>query len=361
MRTTLSKLLCCFVFLAAPLSSYATSVPHDARAPLIIAVKRAPPFAMKTAQGKWIGISIDLWKSIAKDLRLNYRFQETTLTGMLKGVAKHRFDAGVAALTVTADREKVMDFSHPFYTTGLGIATLTRPTGLLGYIRGIVSWQFIKAVVALLLVLLAVGMVIWLLERRKNPDQFSGSPIEGIGTGLWLAAVTMTTVGYGDKAPRSLLGRALVLVWMFVSVITISGFTAAIASSITVGQLAGAVRRPSDLRHVNVVTVTGSSSASYLTRMHVSYRAVQTLADAMDALQAGTADAVVYDKPLLRYMVKQRQDDSLRVLPYTLVRQDYAIALPLGSALRHPLNEALLKDLATQRWRDLIERYLGKH
>jgi len=340
---------------------FAAPTPQTDPKPLVVAVKSAPPFAMKTASGKWTGISIDLWKKIAKELGLRYRFAQTTLTGMLDGVADRRFDAGVAALTVTADREKAMDFSHPFYTTGLGIATVSRSVGLLGYLRGILSWQFIKAVVALLLVLLAVGVLIWLLERRRNPEQFSGSAIEGIGTGLWLAAVTMTTVGYGDKAPRSLLGRTLVLVWMFVSVITISGFTAAIASSITVGQLAGAVRRPSDLRHVNVMTVKGSSSAGYLTRMHIDYRTVATLGDAVNALQAGTTDAVVYDKPLLRYMIKQRQDDSLRVLPYTLVRQDYAIALPLRSTLRHRLNEALLRDLATPGWQDLIEHYLGKH
>ena len=41
---------------------------------------------------------------------------------LIEGVAAGKFDVAVAALTVTAAREEILDFSAPFYTTGLGIA-----------------------------------------------------------------------------------------------------------------------------------------------------------------------------------------------------------------------------------------------
>ena len=46
---------------------------------LVIGTKDAPPFAVKADRGEWTGLSIDLWKYIAEQLHLRYRFKETTL------------------------------------------------------------------------------------------------------------------------------------------------------------------------------------------------------------------------------------------------------------------------------------------
>ena len=88
---------------------------------LVIGTKVAPPFAMKAKDGTWHGISIDLWRRIADQMHLRYRFQETTLKGLIDGVADGSLDASVAAVTVTGPRERVVDFTQPFYNTGLGI------------------------------------------------------------------------------------------------------------------------------------------------------------------------------------------------------------------------------------------------
>ena len=90
---------------------------------LVVGTKEAAPFAMKNADGIWTGISIDLWRRIAEEKRIRYRFVETeTVPQLIDGVAAGKFDVAVAALTVTAAREEMLDFSAPFYTTGLGIA-----------------------------------------------------------------------------------------------------------------------------------------------------------------------------------------------------------------------------------------------
>jgi ABC-type amino acid transport substrate-binding protein len=54
---------------------------------------------MKTADGRWSGIAIDLWRNAAGRLGYQYRFKETTLDGLLKGTADHSLDAAVAAVT----------------------------------------------------------------------------------------------------------------------------------------------------------------------------------------------------------------------------------------------------------------------
>ena len=138
----------------------------------------------------------------------------------------------VGALTMTAEREAAFDFTHPFYQTGLSIAVPPAPEqGLLASLRALISWQFMSVVIALGGLLLAVGFVLWLFERWRNPEQFGGTAVQGIGASFWWAAVTMTTVGYGDKAPVSLAGRMVALVWMFAGLIMVASFTAAITSS----------------------------------------------------------------------------------------------------------------------------------
>jgi ABC-type amino acid transport substrate-binding protein len=202
---------------------------------LTVATREVPPFAFRGEDGAWRGIAVDLWAGVAERLGVEYRFIELGLTEMLDAVAEGRADAAVAALTITSDRERRVDFSHPFHTSGLGIAVHQRPAGgLVKVLKRLFSGQFLAVLGGLLALLTVVGVLIWLAERRTNAH-FPGAPAKGIGAGLWWSAVTMTTVGYGDKAPTTLFGRALAMVWMFAGLIIISGFTAAITTALTVG------------------------------------------------------------------------------------------------------------------------------
>src|SRR3974377_1951936 len=93
-------------------------VPDPTQREVVVGTKETPPFAMKAADGSWSGISIDLWRRVADDLHLRYRFaEEANVQGLIDGVSNGKFDIAVAALTVTAARERVVDFTEPFYST----------------------------------------------------------------------------------------------------------------------------------------------------------------------------------------------------------------------------------------------------
>ena len=64
--------LACVLLL--PAGAGAQAPPPDRE--LVVATKEAPPFAMKGADGAWQGIAIDLWRHIADQLHLRYRFSE---------------------------------------------------------------------------------------------------------------------------------------------------------------------------------------------------------------------------------------------------------------------------------------------
>ncbi len=326
---------------------------------MIVATRQVPPFAIKEEDGDWHGISINLWREIAGQAGLRYQFREMTLKEMLEAVQLRKADAAVAALTITAERENRVDFTHPFLTTGLGIAVPhDAGGGWLAVTERFVSGAFLRVMAALLGLLLVIGMLVWFLERKRNA-QFGGTPAQGIGSGLWWSAVTMTTVGYGDKAPLTAGGRVVAMVWMFASVIIISSFTAAIATALTVGELGGKVRSKEDLARAHSATVSDSTSAKYLAENRFSHQAFPDLDAALRALVDGNVDAVVYDSPILRYQVQEGYAGQLRVLPGSFERQIYGVALPARSEYREPINLILLEYLRDPFWEETLRRYLG--
>ena len=341
--------------------SFSPAAAQDTTRTLVVGTKEAPPFAIRQPDGTWGGISITLWEQIAEELDLSYEWQERDLQGLLEGAEDGSLDVAVAALTVTAEREEDLDFSHPFYASGLGIAVRVEEGGRwLSVIRGFLSVAFLKVVGVLVLLLLLVGLVIWVVERRHNPEHFGGSPAQGIGSGFWWSAVTMTTVGYGDKAPVTAAGRIIGLIWMFTAIIIISSFTAAIASSLTFSQFRHAVEGPGDLRDVRIGTVPNSVSDEYLQAQHIPAQAYDSPVAALAALDAGEIKAFVYDAPILRYLINSRGGTSVEVLPGTFQEQYYAIAFPSGSALLEPVNRSLLEQVDAPAWQDVLYRYLGE-
>ena len=347
-------------YLAPFILLLSAATPVSSAESLTVATRNVPPFAIKQPDGRWSGISIDLWREIAGQLGVETRFVEADLKNMLDRVATGVVDAAVAALTITSEREAIMDFSHPFLSSGLGIAVnRTSGDGWLAVMQRLFSGRFLKVASALLGLLLLVGVLVWVFERRHNA-QFNRGPARGIGAGLWWSAVTMTTVGYGDKAPSTLGGRAVAIVWMFASVIIISSFTAAIATALTVGQLGGKVQGKDDLGRARIATLANSTSADYLRRNHHRFRSVDDIDQALALLAQGNIDAVVYDAPILRYRILQNFEDRLFVLPGSFDSQDYGIALPDGSPLRESINRALLERLDTEAWDEIVFKYLGE-
>jgi ABC-type amino acid transport substrate-binding protein len=80
----------------------------------------------------------------------------------------------------------------------------------------------------------------------------------------------------------------------------------------------------------------------------------------LKALQAGTIDAFVYDKPLLTWFILRDFSRTLRVLDVTFDSQNYAIALPKGSSLSQMLNPPLLEETESDWWQQTLFEYLGK-
>ncbi len=329
---------------------------------LRVGTKIAEPFVIKTNEGTWEGITIELWKNIADSLNWQFTYREYDLSGLITAVEKGEIDIAVAPLTITSSRESRFDFSHPYFITGLGIATRIKETNvLLKVLDRFLSFDFLRVVFVLLALLFLVGFITWLFERKKNAEHFGDGKTKGLGSSFWWAAVTMTTVGYGDKVPKTFGGRIIGLIWMFAGLIVISSFTAAIASALTVTQLESQIQGLNDLYKVKVGTVSASSSVDYLNDKNIRHTNYESVSEAIEALSSNKIDAVVYDSPILKYeIIKSKKSDMLKVLPVTLDPLYYGFAMPQKSELREQVNRALLNEIDSQKWKNILKNYLGE-
>jgi ABC-type amino acid transport substrate-binding protein len=327
--------------------------------PLVIATKIAPPFVMKRADGTFYGISIDLWRRVADRMHLSYRFvEQPTVQALVDGTAEGAFDAAIAAITVTAKRERVVDFTQPFYATGLGVAVPVNQSRWRSILGVLSSFGFFQAVLSLIGISMCVGLVVWLLERRKT-EHFSGGT-KGLGTGLWWSTIAMTQAGAAQNAPATLPGRIVATAWMIASVVTIAVFTAGITATLTRKELQGVVHSMDDLRSIRAGAPAASETSEFLDRQRMSHRTFATPQDGLKALRAGDIDAFVYDKPLLTWLVMRDFSNTLRILELTFDNQNYGIALPKGSPLRQELDAQLLDEIESERWQQTLFEYLGK-
>lgn len=356
LRTARWVALAALVVLRAAASSAAVMP----AAPLVVAVAESPPFAVKNADGTWSGLSVDLWRQVADELGLRFTLREVDLD-QVDGLLRDRtVDVALGAIAVSAEGEATHDFSQPYYATGLGFAELsaTGPSWR-SAIEALMSSQLLHILAVIAAATIFVGILIAFIERRHNADQFGGPLHRGIATGVWWAAVTMTTVGYGDAAPKTTPGRSLALVWMFVGVVGVAIFTATVTSILTIGSLQSAAQQQADLARLRLGATSGSAGALWLTRQHLRFTASETYEAALDGLATKRVDAVVANKPVLHYLVARQWQGVLRVSPIVLEPLVYAFGLPSGSALREPIDRTMLRIVEQSQWRDVEREYLG--
>jgi polar amino acid transport system substrate-binding protein len=322
-------------------------------APLRVGVTHRPPLAIRYEDG-WDGIAVVLWQRVAGDLGLDYEWVELREDEDLGALPAGLVDVVITA-DVTASAEADLDFSHSYFSSTLGFVQSSERQ-VVATIRGIFSPGFLRTAGWLTLVLLVVGVLTWLFERRHNPEDFGGGVLRGLWSGFWFAAVTLTAVGYGDKTPKTVAGRIVALVWMIVGLGVVATLTATIISVVALRTQA-TFSFPEDLRGATVGTVGGSRSASYLGDEQIAFEPYASTEDGLRAVNSGEIQYFVHDAAALRYFSSKLFDGRLAVVSAGARPQRYAFALDEGSELREPINRALLQHINSGSWPDLFARY----
>ncbi len=329
---------------------------NSANQELKVGFQVKPPFVIES-NGQYIGVCIDLWKKVADSLGVEYTIKEFGLSELLQSVSNGEIDLAISPLAVTASRIQRFGFTQPYYITNLAFATkVEKSNDIIEFFSDFFSINFWKAFISLFMIILIFGVIVWLTEYRRNPGQFRKG-IEGIGDGIWWSATTMSTVGYGDKAPTSVWGRILGMIWMFTAVIMISGLTASISSSLTVHKLKSEISSFSDLRKIKVGCIVGTVAADFLDRYKIRYFNFDSVEVGLKAVSEGTIKAFVNDDPTLNYYVqKNKFNEVIKVIPSPYSKEYFSFASANDELLKE-INEVLIGIIETNEWQRDLEKY----
>ena len=308
------------------------------------------------------GYSIEVWQEAAR--RMGVATEWTVLPDLsdaaqIAAVVEGRADLALSALAVTAERDAVVDFTIPYFQSGLQVLVATGDSeAWWAVLRTLAPGQILGMLGIGVAVLLVFAHLLWLVERRHTPS-FARGYWRGILEGLWGVTLIFATGEHGDReTPRQVKRLVIGGMWL-TGVVMIAQFTAAVTSALTVEQLRSSITGPSDLPGKRIATAPGSVAAAWLQARDLPFLPLSDTEQAYAMLVHGEIDAVIYEAPQLRYWLASRGRSAAALVGPVFQSEPYAIAVPLGSPLRKRINQALLSMQADGSLEEIQRRWFG--
>jgi polar amino acid transport system substrate-binding protein len=330
---------------------------------LRVATRMVPP--MVEQRDQLTGFSIDLWNSIAQRLKIKSSYQiMPDVRGLLESVRTGEADLGVSAVSITAEREAIFEFSQPIMNAGLQI--LIRGSGesadsnpLADMLRLLFSRSILVWLGLAFLLILVPSHLIWVLERRHpNGILPSKKYFPGIFHAMFWAATTL--LAQGDHTPQHWMARVVTVLWMFAAVVFVAFYTAQLTAALTAQKIQGFISGPEDLVGKRVGTTRESTSATYLRAHRAQLQEFTLIGEAYQAMHDKKVDAVVFDAPVLLYYAAHEGSGRVQPVGGVFHKEDYGIVFPAASPLRKQVNEALLAIREDGTYDQIYDRWFGK-
>ncbi len=231
------------------------------------------------------GYCIDLLVKIAEKLHFEFevvltgetrpgytygrKLENGSWTGMIKDLAEGETDLIVADLTMTSEREEVIDFVSPYFDqAGISIVLRKklREQSLFKFLSVLKTEVWLGIVAAVVL----TALLIWLLDRyspysARNNKAAYPYPCRDftLKESFWFALTSLTPQG-GGEAPKALSGRVLVAAyWLFV-VLMLATFTANLAAFLTVERMQTTVQNLEELARQSRINYTVVANTTYM-------------------------------------------------------------------------------------------------
>ncbi|XP_058805199.1 glutamate receptor 1-like isoform X1 [Phymastichus coffea] len=307
--------------------------------------------------------------------------------GMVGELIRKEADIAIAPMTITSERERVIDFSKPFMSLGISIM-IKKPVkqnpGVFSFLNPLskeiwvcVIFSYIGVSIVLFIVsrfspyewrVLTLGPSrdASLVSRDDTMQHSHGSP-HGQHTSmandftilnsLWFALGAIMQQGC-DISPRSVSGRIVGSVWWFFTLILISSYTANLAAFLTVERMVTPINSPEDLAaqtEVQYGTLAHGSTWDFFRRSQIElYKQmwrfmnenkqvfVETYDEGIQRVRMSKGKyALLIESPKNDYINEREPCDTMKV-GRNLDAKGFGIATPLGSSLRDDINLVVL-------------------
>ncbi|KAE8593567.1 hypothetical protein XENTR_v10019199 [Xenopus tropicalis] len=324
------------------------------------------------------GFCAEMLMELAALLRFNYKIKlvedglygapepNGSWTGMVGELINRKADLAVAAFTITAEREKVIDFSKPFMTLGISIlyrVQMGRKPGYFSFLDPFspAVWLF------MLLAYLAVSCVLFLAARLSPYEWYNPHPclrerhhiLENqytLGNSLWFPVGGFMQQG-SEVMPRALSTRCVSGVWWAFTLIIISSYTANLAAFLTVQRMEVPIESADDLAdqtNIEYGTIHGGSTMTFF--QNSRYQTYQRMWNYMNSKQPSvfvksteegiarvlnSRYAFLLESTMNEY--HRRLNCNLTQIGGLLDTKGYGIGMPLGSPYRDEITLAILQ------------------
>ena len=295
------------------------------------------------------GFSIDLWSKISDRLNAKTEWVYYNSTSeLIEATKKGEVDAAISAITITSDREKEVDFSNSMYELGLQVMVDADKSSssvleLMG--KEISKMMNIKSSIFFILFLLITIHIRWFIDRNdENSKLFSKNYPSGIVDAFWWGITMLITW----ETPISKgVARVIDLMWHIVGIIAVSILTAIVTAALTAQAIGGSIRSEKDLVGKYIAAVATDAPRRYIEKIGANVIPVKTLAEGIELIRNGKAEALVHDGPRLVYLAnkinKKERKKVLLVAPFKFNPQNYGIVFPSDSKLKERTDRVLLK------------------
>jgi len=323
-----------------PCAAPAAETAGGAQPPLRVVTSATAPFVLPHTDPP-AGFSIDLWNEVARRLKVNFTWQIVKDPSQLLAVVQSReAEVAIGAIAVTPESDQVVDFSVPYFDSGLRIMVRAQYEGGVISILRSIPWTAIGHLFAVAIVIIfLLANVLWLIERRRR--ELPRGYLAAIGEELWGAMLVIATLNVDRDAPGS--KRVTILLMWLVGVVLIAQLTATVTSTQTIARMQSLIRGPQDLPGKTIASVPGTVAGDYLDARGLPFTTVTYGPDGIRMLVRGQVQAVVFDAATLEYWAGKQGKGLVQVVGPIFRPQKYAIAVPVGSALRKQINRALLE------------------
>ncbi|RZF39056.1 hypothetical protein LSTR_LSTR006593 [Laodelphax striatellus] len=326
------------------------------------------------------GLTMDLLENVAEELEFDFHLYVVAdgMHGSRKGAKKWNGVVGdlmsgaahmsFAALSVNSPRSEVIDFSVPYFFSGVSLLAAPKQRTdipLLAFLLPFSPELWIAIFTSLNVTAVAVAIYEWLSPFGLNPWGRQRSKNFSMSSAMWVCWGLLCGHLVAFKAPKSWPNKFLINVWGGFSVIFVASYTANIAALIAGLFFQNAVGDYHDrsLLSQRVATPKASAADYYIHKAnqmlwdHVQKYSVTDVAEGVKHLKNGTLDVLIADTPILDYY--RATDNGCKLMKFgdTINEDTYAVGMTKGFPLKDSISAVMAKyssngymDILQEKW-----------
>lgn len=307
------------------------------------------------------GMAIELWEHIAKNLDVKSSFKEYHSTKeLIEAAASKEIDVAVTNITITEHRSELVDFTQPWYATGLRIMTSDKiKSGSSGLIQGLRDAGHLQVYFWMALIVLVLTFIVTVFDR-KTDKEFPRNWKDGIAESFYFVMVLVTNGKVTRKNPFGWYGRIISGLWLLIGVLIVAYVTSSITSVMTTLSINGEINSLADIQDNKVAVIAGSVSEDYVLEKGINYVPCSDMDDALTKLNEGDILAIIGDAQVLEYYAFVNSNDPVKVVGKMFKPDNFAFATPRNSKWTRPITLELLKTHENGYIGQLRSKYFGK-